>query len=87
MRRVIGKMRSDKMRNERVRKEAGQEKPIMIAIEEKQLKWLGHIQRMSNNRKEKMVAEMAVEGKNPRGRPSTIVLDKLGIGKTKMKKE
>lgn len=72
-----------------MRKEAGQEKPIMIAIEEKQLKWLGHIQRMSNNRKEKMVAEMAVEGKNPRGRPSTIVLDKLGIGrklgKTKMK--
>ena len=76
-RRIIGKTRRDRLRNERVREEAGQEKAITTTIEERQLMWFGHVQRMNDCRKEKAATEMAVEGKNPRGRPRATFLDRI----------
>ncbi|PSN33203.1 hypothetical protein C0J52_23308 [Blattella germanica] len=62
LRRMLGKTRRGRIRNENVREEAKQEKPLINSIEEKQLKWFGHVYRMSDERKVKQVIEMRKGG-------------------------
>lgn len=71
MRRMIGKTRRDRIRNERIREEVGQKRTIVNKIEERQLKWYGHVRRMGDERKTKQAFEMRVEGRSGRGRPRT----------------
>ena len=82
------------VRNERIREEVGQEKSIVQVIEQRQLQWFGHVNRMKEERKEKQVCEMKVEGKMPRGRPRNTWEDRMEVigrvrGKTltQMKRE
>lgn len=44
---------------------------IITKIEEKKLKWTGHIVRMKEDRKVKNVCEARKTGKNKKGRPRT----------------
>ena len=69
MRRMVGKNRRDWIRNERIREEVWQRKTMVNIIEERQLRWLGHVRRMGEDRKAKQAYEMRVEGRYDRGRP------------------
>ena len=67
MRRMVGKNRRDRIRNERIREEVGQRK-TMVNILERKLRWFGHVRRMGEDRKAKQAYEMRVEGRYGRGR-------------------
>lgn len=69
LRRTVGKTRRDRIRNEQIREEVKQKKTLSDIVEERQLKWYGHVQRMDEGRKVKQVQEMGVEGRVGRGRP------------------
>jgi hypothetical protein len=49
LRKVVGKIRRDKIRNERTRRNLGVP-PLQIKIEESQLRWAGHVLRMGEER-------------------------------------
>jgi hypothetical protein len=71
LRRVIGKTRRDKIRNEMIRMNLGTQQ-LQNKIEEAQLRWFGHLKRMDEERLTKQVWEARTEGlgmKRPRGRP------------------
>lgn len=70
LRRVIGARRIDKKRNEDIRKQL-HVKSAKLYLEEKKLRWFGHLVRMEENRQVKKIWETRPEGKNKRGRPKT----------------
>lgn len=67
-RKVLGVCRMDKRRNEDIRKELGI-KSVKQILEEKKLRWFGHIVRMEEGRQVKKSWEARPLGKNKRGRP------------------
>jgi hypothetical protein len=71
LRRVIGKTRRDKIRNEMIRMNLGTQ-PLQNKMEQAQLRCCGHLNRMDEERLTKQVWEAKTEGlgmKRPRGRP------------------
>jgi hypothetical protein len=58
------------VRSERIRKQVGQES-VRRVLEERQLKWFGHVHRMKRERKSKQLMEARVEGRKHRGRQRT----------------
>ena len=68
LRRIVGKTRRDRIRNDRIREELQQE-PIVKRIEDQQLSWFGHVCRMEESRKTKQFAEARTQGRRPIGRP------------------
>jgi hypothetical protein len=48
-RKIVGKAKRDRVRSERIREQAGQES-VRRVLEERQLKWFGHIYRMERER-------------------------------------
>ena len=76
LRRVLGKTRRDRIRNDVIRNEL-EVKPIIQKIEEQQLKWLGHLTRMNNNRPTKQVWEAKPQKAKKRGRPKKTWNDEI----------
>jgi hypothetical protein len=71
LRRVIGKTRRDKIRNEMIRMNLGIQ-PLHNKMEQAQLRWFGHLNRMDEEKLTKQVWEARTEElgmKRPRGRP------------------
>jgi hypothetical protein len=68
LRKVIGKTRRDKIRNETIRKNLGVP-PLQIEIEESQLRWAGHVLRMGKERIVWKVFEAKAQVRRPVGRP------------------
>ena len=54
LRRIAKKTRRDRIRNERIREEMNQES-VTVRLEEKQLKWFGHITRMNEESKPRQI--------------------------------
>jgi hypothetical protein len=52
-RRIAGKTRQDRIRNEKIREDLGQE-GIVNRLVKRQLKWYGHVVRMGEERKPTM---------------------------------
>jgi hypothetical protein len=82
-RRIAGKTIRDRIHNERIREDLGQEgienRPI-----KRQLKWYGHVVRMEEDRKPKQFCEARPEGGRPRGRPRKSYEDRIEeIGRRK----
>jgi hypothetical protein len=65
VRRIAGKTRRDRIRNERIREDLGQE-GIENKLIKRQLKWYGHVVRMGEDRKPKQFCEARPEGGRPR---------------------
>jgi hypothetical protein len=68
LRRIMGKTRRDKWRNNRIRETLDQE-PILNYIERRSIQWYGHVVRMQDYRKPKQAMEARREKRRGRGRP------------------
>ena len=68
LRRVKGVTRADKIRNDVIRSELEVE-PALKIIEQNQLKWFGHLQRLNDKRQVKKVWKTRTMPKRNRGRP------------------
>ena len=55
---MAGKNRRDRIRNERINEEVVQRKTMVNIIEERQLRWFGHVRRMGEDRKAKQAYKM-----------------------------
>ena len=88
LRRIAGLTLLDRIRSSDIR-ETLQVSPLLLWIERSQLKWLGHVIRMPQERLVKQVYETCPTGKRPRGRPRrrwkdyiyNIAEEKLGLNK------
>ncbi|XP_068082743.1 LINE-1 retrotransposable element ORF2 protein [Anabrus simplex] len=68
LRKVEDKTRRDRIRNTAIRKVLNM-KPLEKTIQEYQLRWFGHVHRMSTDRLPRLMREVRVEGRKARGRP------------------
>ena len=68
LRAVNGVTRMDRIRNDTIRHEL-QVLPVLSHIEEKQLQWFGHLQRMKSERITKRIWQAKTQRKRHRGRP------------------
>ena len=50
LRRILGRSRRDRIRNEVTRKELGQQVTLVDKIRKRKLTWFGHVTRMEGNR-------------------------------------
>jgi hypothetical protein len=66
LRKVIGKTRSDQIKNTTIRNQLKQES-VEVLMEKRTLRWCGHAARMDLERRQKLVLEARPEG--GRGRP------------------
>ncbi len=65
---MLSKTRRDKIRNENIRESVGV-CPMINKIEAGQLIWLGHLERMGEQRLAKGCWEFRPDGRRPKGRP------------------
>ena len=68
LRTIVGKTRKDRIRNEKIREEVGVV-PVLRKIDAAQLRWLGHLERMEDDRVAKRRWNWTPQGTRPRGRP------------------
>jgi len=61
--------RKDRIRNVTIRRQIGLEETIIQAIEQNQLTWYGHVQRMAEERLPKIALKWMPKQKRTRGRP------------------
>jgi len=61
--------RKERIRNVTIRQQIGLEEPIIKEIEQNQLTWYGHVQRMVEGRLPKMALKWMPKQKRARGRP------------------
>lgn len=76
LRRIQGKIKKDRIRNETFRQELNM-KPIQDKIVEGQLRWMGHVCRMKDDRLTKRVYETKGRNKNTRERASKTWNDRI----------
>ena len=71
LRRILKIRWQDRITNEEVRRRAGGGKSILERVQDAQLRWLGHVERMEEQRLPKKVFYGRIAGTRPRGRPKT----------------
>jgi hypothetical protein len=74
-RRSAIKSRKEKIRNGTIKEIMEVGKNILEVIEEKRLRWFGHVKRMPGNRLPLKILEWEPEGKRRRGRPKERWID------------
>jgi hypothetical protein len=74
-RRSARKSRKEKVRNVTIRAIMEVGKNILEVIEEKRLRWFGHVKRMPGNRLPLKILEWEPEGMRRRGRPEERWID------------
>ncbi|CAM1302215.1 Uncharacterised protein r2_g1203 [Pycnogonum litorale] len=70
LRRISGLTMLDRVRSSEIRVE-----PLLLQIERSQLRYYGHVMRMSSDRIENMVLKTHPTGRRPRGRPRMRLSD------------
>jgi hypothetical protein len=78
LRKVVGKSRRDKIRNETIKKNLGVP-PLQIKIEESQLRWAGHVVRMGEEGIARKVFEAKAQDRRPVGRPRQTWEEQVSI--------
>ena len=64
--------RMDRVRNEEVRRRAGIERVLANRVDQRVLRWFGHVERMDEYRMPRRVLIWEVSGGWVRGRPSRL---------------
>jgi hypothetical protein len=77
LRRMIGISRLQRIRNEVIRKHLGQETSLVHRIQERRLKWFGHVSRMSQERLPYVALHTKIHGQRIRGRPRRRWIDTI----------
>ena len=72
--------RKERIRNVTIRQQIGLEEPFIKEIEQNQLTWYGHVQRMAEGRLRKITLKWTPKQKRARGRPKKTWME--GIRKT-----
>ena len=70
LRRILGRSRKNRIRNEITMKELGQEITLIDKIRKRRLTWFGHVTRMEGSRLPAVALYGQVEGTRSRGRQS-----------------
>ena len=65
----MGVTRLDKIRNNIIRQTLGLNHTIIEQIDQKRMRFFGHIQRMANHRYPKLLLGANIHGTRPKGRP------------------
>src|SRR6218665_2879475 len=73
LRRILGRSRRDRIRNEVTRKELGQQVTLVDKIRKRRLTWFGRLTRMEGNRLPVVALYGLVEGTRSRGRQTQEV--------------
>ena len=71
LRRILKIRWQDRVTNEEVRRRAELERTILERVQDAHLRWLGHVERMEEQRLPKKVFYGKINGTRPRGRPKT----------------
>ena len=74
LRTIRGVTRMDRLRNDQIRSDLSV-KPLLKEIEERKLRWYGHVKRMDEERLPKRYLEWKPQGKRPVGRPRKRWMD------------
>ena len=69
LRSMTGVSRLDRVRNEVVRARTGVRRELAARVDVNVLRWVGHVERMDNERLLKKVMNAKVDGRSARGRP------------------
>src|SRR6218665_1131130 len=77
LRRIIGRSRREKVRNEQTREELGAEETVVPEIKKRRLQWFGHVERMEEKRQPNAALHGHVEGKRSRGRQRKTWMDNV----------
>lgn len=80
LRRVCGKNRRDRVRNDWVLDNCGVSENIEVKYDKGMLRWFGHVERMNDGRLTKQIYKAEMEGVRERGRPRKTWLD--GVNET-----
>ena len=77
LRRILGRGRRDRIRNEVTREELGQKETVVDKIRKRRLTWFGHVTRMEDKRLPAAALHGHVEGKRSQGRQSKTWMDNI----------
>jgi len=77
LRRILGRSRRDKIRNEVTREELGQRETVVDKIRKRRLTWFGHVTRMNDKRLPAAALYGHVEGTRSRGRQRKTWMDNI----------
>jgi hypothetical protein len=74
---ICEKIKKERVRNVSIREVMEVRKNILGVIEEKRLRWFGHVKRMPGNRLPLKIFEWEPEGTRRRGRPKERWIDEV----------
>ncbi len=77
LRRILGKTRRDRIRNEVIRKVTNQKETLVDRIRQRRLMWFGHVHRMENTRLPARALHGYVEGTRSKGRQRKTWMDNV----------
>ena len=77
LRRIIGRSKRDKIRNEQTRKDLEAEETVVERIRRRRLRWYGHVRRMEGGRLPNAALHGHVEGERSRGRQRKTWMDNI----------
>src|SRR6218665_2284893 len=77
LRRILGRSRRERIRNEVTRKELGQQVTLVEKIRKRRMTWFGHVTRMEGNRLPVVALYGQVEGTRGRGRQPKKWIDNV----------
>ena len=77
LRRILGKTRRDRIRNEVIRKVTNQKETLVDRIRQRRLMWFGHVHRMENTRLPARALYGHVEGTRSKGRQRKTWMDNV----------
>lgn len=77
LRKIMGVSRLQRIRNEAIREQMGQQETLCAKVQRKRLKWFGHVTRMDNTRLPFRALHCHIQGTRSRGRQPKTWMDNV----------